>query len=183
MKRKIFNVAFLLMAGGMVLNSCIGSYTLFNKFAKWETRATDSKFLNAIIGVLLLPVNGVCLFVDAFILNTIEFWTGSNPMAQNIGKTQRVMGGDGLYYAVKTLKNGYEITKPDGQVVNFTYNEKENAWYMVADGKITQLFRFNGDGTIQANLQNGRTLHVTPDAQGLYDVRMAVNNGLYFAAR
>ena len=112
-------------------------------------------------------------------LNTIEFWTGTHPVASNIGKTQNIMGEDGLIYAVKTLKNGYEITKPDGQVVMFTYNKKENAWYM--DG--TQLVKFNDNGTVQANLMNGKTITVTQDAQGLYEARMAAGNGYFFAAR
>ena len=29
----------------------------------------------------IVPVYGICVFVDAVILNSIDFWTGSNPFA------------------------------------------------------------------------------------------------------
>ena len=70
---------------------------------------TSSKFVNAIVGFILVPIVGsICQLVDILVLNTIEFWSGSNPVQANIGKTQQVLGQDGRYYAVTTLKNGYE---------------------------------------------------------------------------
>ena len=45
-----------------------------------------------------------------------------------IGKTQEVMGSDGRLYAVKTLKNGYEITNPEGEKMTLTYNKKTKTW-------------------------------------------------------
>ena len=179
MKKNVLSLAALALAGSMTFSSCIGSYGLLNKFCSWEMNATGNHFFNGILGIILLPVAGICGAVDTIVLNTIEFWTGTHPVASNIGKTQNIMGEDGLMYAVKTLKNGYEITKPDGQVVMFTYNKKENAWYM--DG--TQLVKFNENGTVQANLMNGKTITVTQDAQGLYEARMAAGNGYFFAAR
>ena len=179
MKKNVLSLAALALAGSMTFSSCIGSYGLLNKFCSWEMNATGNHFVNGILGIILLPVAGICGAVDTIVLNTIEFWTGTHPVASNIGKTQNIMGEDGLMYAVKTLKNGYEITKPDGQVVMFTYNKKENAWYM--DG--TQLVKFNENGTVQANLMNGKTITVTQDAQGPYEARMAAGNGYFFAAR
>ena len=179
MKKNAFSLAALALAGSMMFSSCIGSYGLLNMFCSWEMNATGNHFVNGILGIILLPVAGICGAVDTIVLNTIEFWTGTHPVASNIGKTQNIMGEDGLIYAVKTLKNGYEITKPDGQVVMFTYNKKENAWYMNG----TQMVKFNNDGTVQANLMNGKTITVSQDAQGLYEARMAAGNGYFFAAR
>ena len=184
MKKKVFSLAILALSGTMMLNSCIGSYALFNKFVSWETRATNSKFVNAILGFIITPVAGpICLLVDAFVLNTIEFWSGDNPMASNVGKTQQIMGQDGLIYAVKTLKNGYEVTRPNGQVVVFTYNKKQKAWYMEAEGQQTQLFSFNANGTITAAITPDKTITVTPDEQGLFEARMAAGDGHFFAFR
>lgn len=179
MKKNLFNVAVLALAGSITFSSCIGSFGLLNKFCQWEMNATGNHFVNGILGIILLPVAGICSTVDVIVLNTIEFWTGENPIASNVGKTQNIMGSDGIMYAVKTLKNGYEITKPNGEVVMFTYDKKQNAWYMNG----SELIRFNEDGTIQANLQDGRTINVTADEQGLYETRMAVNGGQFFALR
>ena len=105
-----------LLAGSMMFSSCIGSFSLFNQYAAWQKDMTSNKFINAIVGFVLMPiVGGVALTVDAVVLNTIEFWTGENPVAQNVGKTQMIKGDDGLLYAVKTLRKGYEIKAPNGQ--------------------------------------------------------------------
>ena len=105
----------LVLAGALLTTSCVGSFRLFNKVASWNKHATDSKFLNEVIFLVISPAYFICGTADVLILNSIEFWSGRNPMASRVGKTQQVLGPDGKYYAVKTLKEGYEITKPDGE--------------------------------------------------------------------
>lgn len=164
------------------MSSCIGSYTLFNKFAKWETHMTNNKFVNAIVGFIITPFVGtVCLVGDSLIFNTIEFWSGNNPLA-DIGKTRTVMGQDGRYYAVTVLKNGYEIKAPTGEVTNLIYNKKDNSWSMEQNGDVKEIFRFNDNGTIMATV-NGQKYNFTLDEAGVYQARMAANNGVYFAMR
>ena len=93
MKKISLSAACVLLAGSFLCSSCIGSFSLFNKYEKWQCNMTSNKYVNGIVGLILQPiVGGVCLFVDAVVLNTIEFWTGSNPMAVN--KVQTVQGAD-----------------------------------------------------------------------------------------
>ena len=103
-------------------------------------------------------------------------------MAKNIGKTKNIKGDDCLMYAVKYLKNGYEITRPNGTVFYLTYNKAENNWYMNENGKENKLIHFNENGTIKAFLNNGMTMDVTPNAAGLYELRQAVAGTSYFMA-
>ena len=181
MKIKHLKVAAIMLAGTLLTSSCVGSFQLFNHLAQWNKRATGSKFLNELIFLIISPVYGICSLADVLVLNTIEFWSGSNPMASNIGKTQQVMGQDGRYYAVTTLKNGYKIKTPDGEIMQFIHDQKTDSWSQIENGKDTKLFRFNQDGTIHTYLPNGGTMDVNQDATGLYQVRMAVNAGTYFA--
>lgn len=153
-----------------------------HKLAQWNKRATDEKFINEIIFIVISPAYLVTGVIDAFIVNTMEFWSGSNPMA-NVGKTREVMGQDGRYYAVTTLRDGYEVKKPDGEKMQFLYDKKTDSWSQVVDGKRTEIFRFNADGTIRACLPGGRHIDVKPDAAGVYQVRTAVNGGTYWAMR
>lgn len=183
MKMKHLSATAMLIAGCMLSSSCVGSFRLFNKLATWNKSATESKFLNEIIFLLISPVYAVCGTVDLLVLNTIEFWTDHNPMASNIGKTQQVKGEDGRYYAVKTLKEGYEITKPDGQVINFVYNKADNSWSKVENGQAKEIFRFNDDGTIKAVLPDGKTMDVALNPAGAYQVRTAMNGGVFWAMR
>jgi len=170
------------MMGSLLYSSCIGSFSLFNSYAKWQRHMTDNKFVNAIVGFILMPiVSPVCLFIDAVVLNTIEFWTGDNPMHASIGKTRQVMGSDGRYYAVTTLKDGYEIKAPTGELSYFKYDKQQNIWSLEQNGKKTELFRFNQDGTITTLADKDMQMTVTPDEAGLYQLRTAVGGGHFFA--
>ncbi len=183
MKIRRFKTVVFAMAGTVIMSSCVGSFGLFNKLAQWNKRATNNKFINELIFLIISPAYGICGAVDALVLNTIEFWTGNNPIANNVGKTTNIKGDDGLIYAVKYLQNGYEITKPDGDVYSFIYDKENNSWSMKKDGVTKEIFRFNGDGTVQANMQNGKKINVTMDQAGLFEVKMAAADGTYMALR
>ena len=180
MKKISFSVVAVLLAGSMVCSSCIGSFSLFNGYEKWQCNMTSNKFVNGIVGLILQPiVGGVCLFADAVVLNTIEFWTGSKPIAMN----QEVMGTDGKLYAVKSTKHGYKITSPTGEVTEFRYDAANNAWSVKKGNLTVDLFRFNADGTIAVNLQNGQTLTVGNDEAGLQLVKEAIAEPAWYYAQ
>ena len=182
MKKVSLKVAVVLLAGSVLCSSCIGSFSLFNKYEKWQCSMTSSKIVNGIVGLILQPiVGGVCLFVDAVVLNTIEFWTGNNPVSAST--IQQVKGQDGRYYAVKTLKDGYEVKSPTGEVTRFIHDVTNDSWSMSQNGVTKEIFRFNADGTIQATLQDGQTFTVGNDEAGLQQVREAVLGDRYFALR
>jgi len=173
-----------LLAGSLMFSSCIGSFSLFNQYAEWQRDMTSNKFINAIVGFVLMPIVGsISLTVDAIVLNTIEFWTGDNPVAQNVGKTQMIMGEDGLLYAVKTLRKGYEITAPNGEVTLLTYDKRNDSWSISQNGMTKEMFRFNEDGkSISVNM-NGEDRNFTLNEQGVSDAKMAATEGLFMAYR
>ena len=174
------NAVIAVSLGAMTLSSCIGSFGLTNKVLDWNKGATDNKFINELIFLVISPAYAVCSVADLFVLNTIEFWTGDKVVA-NVGKTKNVTGKGGRLYAIKTLKNGYEITDPEGEKSYFVFDKKNKSWSYSKDGDIRELFSFNEDGSIQACLPSGEKMNVSADEYGLYQVRMAMNGGLYFA--
>ena len=180
MKKFMVNAVIAVSLGAMTLSSCIGSFGLTNKVLDWNKGATDNKFINELIFLVISPAYAVCSVADLFVLNTIEFWTGDKVVA-NVGKTKNVTGKDGRLYAIKTLKNGYEITDPEGEKSYLVFDKKNKSWSYSKDGDIRELFSFNEDGSIQACLPSGEKMNVSADEYGLYQVRMAMNGGLYFA--
>ena len=73
----------LLCAGAIALTGCYGSYAVFNKVHKWNG-TFGNKWANFCMHVLLwiVPVYELSLLGDALLFNSIEFWSGSNPMAR-----------------------------------------------------------------------------------------------------
>ncbi len=183
MKKISMKVAVCLVAGSFLFSSCfVGSWGLFNKYADWQTHMTSNKFVNAVVGLVLGAIcYPISTLVDALVLNTIEFWSGSNPVQANVGKTQQVMGQDGRYYAVTTLKNGYEVKAPTGEITYFYHNANDNSWSMEQNGVTKELFQFNADGKTIRTTINNQTKDLTLDEAGVYQARMMANDGTFFA--
>jgi hypothetical protein len=86
MKRKSTRWILSIILAVMIatIGGCYGSFNLVRKVHKWNGTFGD-KFVNE-IGFLVLnivPVYGVAAFVDAIVLNSIEFWTGKNPSSSS----------------------------------------------------------------------------------------------------
>lgn len=183
MFKKSLKAFVLFLTATLLFNSCIGSFGLFNKLLSWNQNLTSSKFLNELLFILISPGYAIAGVVDVFVLNTVEFWSGSNPVASNVGKTEQVMGSDGIMYAVTTLEDGYKIAKPDGEEVFFVYDKKDNSWSMKTENEEKKLVKINDDGTVDAILETGNVINVSQNAEGLEIVRGAVTNDFFYAAR
>ena len=161
MKREKLTLVAVLLSGSLLFSSCVGSFGLFNRLSSWN-QSIGSKFVNELVFLAfnIVPVYGVSYLADALVINSIEFWSGSNPMA-NVGDVKKVKGENGNYM-VKTLENGYSITK---------------------EGESAELIKMNNDGTADLFLPNGEKMNVTLDAQGMMAARQATMSNLMFAAR
>ena len=92
MRKTILSVAIVCLLGSTMLTtpSCIGSFSLSNRLLGWNN-TLGNKFLNELVffAFWVLPVYEVCGLADLLVLNSIEFWSGSNPMAKG-ERTMRV---------------------------------------------------------------------------------------------
>ena len=69
-------------AGIMILSvGCTGPFALTKKVHEWQT-SPEEKWVDeaAFLGCVILPVYGISSLADAVIFNSVEFWTGENPM-------------------------------------------------------------------------------------------------------
>lgn len=183
MKRNKFAFAAVVLSGSLLFSSCVGSFGLFNRLSSWNN-TIGNKFVNELVFLAfnIIPVYGVAYLADALVINSIEFWSGSNPMA-NIGDVKKVKGENGNYL-VKTLENGYSITK-EGETasMDLIYNKEANTWNVVANGESAELLKMNNNGTADLFLPNGKTMNVTLDAQGMMAARQITMSNIYYAAR
>ena len=52
---------------------------------------------------------------------------------------------------------------------------------MVQDGKTTKLLKMKGKNVAEIYLKDGGSMDVSLNEQGIYNARMAVNGGMYYA--
>ena len=175
MKKFKVSAMCAVLCGSMMFSSCIGSFALFNKVKDWNESLTDNKFVNELIylAMWVVPVYEISFFVDNVLLNTIEFWTGNNPVA-NAGDVKTVKGEKGEYL-VKTNADGYTITNEAGQEMTLKFDAEAQSWNVMNGNEAIELITINNDGTVNMNLQNGTYMQVTMDAAGMMAARQAAS--------
>lgn len=182
MKKNKMTLVCAVLAGSLLFTSCIGSFKMWNGLKDWNQGVGD-KFVNELVFIALhiVPVYEIAYLADLVVLNTIEFWSGSNPMASN--EVKEIKGENGEYL-VKTNNNGYTITnKDDNQSMDLVYNQETQTWNAVTDTENIELVKINNNGTVSINMQNGTSMTVMPDMQGVAAARAAIGSTSFFAAR
>lgn len=170
--------ATLMVCGAFMCSSCIGSFGLWNKMLNWNQGIGD-KFVNELVFIAfhLIPVYEICYLADTFVLNTVEFWSGSNPVA-SIGEVKQVKGQNGNY-TIETIENGYNITKEgEATAQQLVFNQADNSWNVVVNGESAKLFTMNGNGTASVEMPNGDVQIITLDAQGINQLSQATGIAL-----
>lgn len=81
---------------------CFGKFALTRKLYTWND-GLGNKFVKTLVfwGLHVIPAYPVCASADYLILNVLEFWTGSNPVADNrdIQTREREDGSVEIRYA------------------------------------------------------------------------------------
>lgn len=105
-KIKIAVGAILVAGSSLVFSSCIGSFTLTKRVLEWN-KQVNNKFVNELVffAFWFLPVYEVTALADILVLNSIEFWSGSNPMSASTKAIDTEHGR----YLIKCDGNGYDV--------------------------------------------------------------------------
>jgi Domain of unknown function (DUF3332) len=98
-----------LTAGALVGTSgCFGSFNLTRKVYAFNKTVSKDKFVQELVflGLNVVPIYGIASFVDAVVANTVEFWTGKNPI--EMSSTIRLDSATRVQ-RVGVVKNGVRI--------------------------------------------------------------------------
>ncbi|MGF1719170.1 DUF3332 domain-containing protein [Vibrio kyushuensis] len=71
-------IALTLLA--TALTGCVGSNAVTEKVVTFNVEVVDNRYARAGVNLLLAPVYGVTTAVDYVVFNSLEFWTGKNPL-------------------------------------------------------------------------------------------------------
>lgn len=170
--KKTFKLTALLLVATIMFSSCIGSFRLTNKLKDWN-ESVGSKWVNELVflAMHIVPVYEVAIFVDAVVLNSVEFWTGKKASV----KVQVVQNSQGQDVEITAMENGYLLSCGD-QSMNLLFDEETQVWSAEYNNQTTQLVRLVDANNAQLFLMNGDVMDITLDAQGVEMARMYMNN-------
>ncbi len=114
MKRGLKSLVCLMLVASMCTASfgCYGSFNLVKKVYKFNGTVGD-KWVNELVFLVMnvVPVYGVSVFIDAVVLNTIEFWSGTNPVMAEGAQPSTMKGDDGSTITFNSRDKVMEITR------------------------------------------------------------------------
>ncbi|NDW19155.1 DUF3332 domain-containing protein [Dysgonomonas sp. 216] len=179
-KNVLIMSAVVALSSSIMFSSCIGSFSLSNKILAWN-KTVDNKFVNELVFVALniVPVYPLSMVADLLVINSIEFWTGDNPIEAGIVK--EVKGENGIY-TVETLENGYQIQNEAGEAVELIYNKEDNTWSVVQNEESTKLIKIVDENEAIVYMPNGSEQTVELSNAGMMAFRQ-IANSTYLATR
>lgn len=135
------------------MTSCMGKFALTRNLYAWNDQVSN-KFVNEIVFVAfwILPVYEVCGLADLLVLNTIEFWSGDNPMTAST----KTIDTDHGRYLVKCDGKGYDITlESTGESFRLDFAQESKTWSVQTNGKEFPLITFVDDFHVSVPLSDG----------------------------
>jgi len=126
---------------------CYGSFSLTKKLYDFNGNIAGTE-INSLIMIVASPVYGLATFADAVIFNTLEYWTGSSPVALEEDATEeKIISLDGELYRLKATKNkiSAERLTGDNREVALIFQEEDQSWIMQTPEKTTRIARVKGD--------------------------------------
>jgi hypothetical protein len=107
-----------------VTTACYGPFNLTRNVYNWNSNIKGSSEVNekwmkefVFFGMIIIPVYMFSALLDAFIFNSIQFWSGSNPVKANDA------GGDGATRVVRLGGITVTMTESDrGTTVTYERN-------------------------------------------------------------
>lgn len=172
-KFKISVVAVLLACGSMLFSSCIGSFSLTNSVLKWNN-SVGAKAVNELVFVAfwILPVYEVTAIADLLILNSIEFWTGDNPLSAST----KVIDTEQGRYLVACDGKGYTVThEATGREMRLDFEAETRTWSFNKDGESYPFMTFVDHTHVKMIMPDGDFLLVELSEAGVMAYQQAVS--------
>ncbi len=122
---RVIAVTILTAFVPLTTTACFGTFPVARKVYRWNAGVHGDKWVRWLVFLVIniVPVYACAAIFDMVFSNSVEFWTGSNPMAAVPGSTKFVEGPNGER-AVMTLREDRAIDvyvtvpgKPDQHLV------------------------------------------------------------------
>jgi len=151
-------VAVMISTMALMSVGCYGSFNLTKKVYNWNGSLGNKWVVEVVfLACYVVPVYGIAGFIDTVILNSIEFWTGSNPVAS------KVSSDDGTTVSFNQEKNEMTISYA-GKSFTISREDGKSA-VKDAEGKILAYAVSDANGNMNIVDVNGNVLSSYSNAE------------------
>ncbi|MGI6197735.1 MAG: DUF3332 domain-containing protein [Candidatus Cloacimonadaceae bacterium] len=140
--------SFLMMS----MFGCYGSFTFTKKLYEFNGSVSGNKFVNNLVFWLLgiAQIYSFTAVADVAVLNLIEFWTGSNPMAMADGvENIQYVTIDGSEFKLLMSNDTLSIETMSGAnkgaIVELNYDAASQSWYLQQQNGSVKVATMHGD--------------------------------------
>jgi hypothetical protein len=166
MKKGTMALTLAFAIGLTSFQGCIGNFVVTKKILNWNQRLS-SKWVNELVFLLMviIPVYGVAVLIDGIVLNSIEFWTGSNPLAMKAGEVEtKYVSKDGVKYKIEVSQNRYHFIQLEGPKMgdsaDLIYNPETKIWSISNGRVIKKMAQFLENKDVKIYKKDGSTVIV-----------------------
>lgn len=141
-----------LMVVGFFVSGCTGSFNVTRNIYKIH-RSQENKWVDEVIflAFAIIPVYGIGILADGVIFNSIEFWSGENPITASksdylnddiviersaVGAVAKDKSGMVLYTSTKDANGGVAVYDANEKLVRYFSPEE------VKSKKVPRVFHF-----------------------------------------
>lgn len=165
--------------------ACFGSFNLTRKLWGFNDTVSDSKWIKWLLflGLTIVPVYSIAALVDALVLNSVEFWSGKNPVAANeVREDTRVVEGKTVHTVMTARHLRIEIAEPGKDLQIFEVSASDDGAVATdGSGKILSRLSAGDDGQVVVSDGDGRELFHR-SASEVQEIASAVTAGAPFLA-
>lgn len=110
MLRRLIAIAMLGAFVPLTTTACFGTFPTARKVYRWNANVHSDKWVRWLVflAINIVPVYFSAAVFDMIFSNSVEFWTGTNPMAAVPGTTRTVLGPNGER-ATLTVANDHAL--------------------------------------------------------------------------
>jgi len=95
----------------VVSTGCFGGFQLTRKVYAFNREVSPDKWIRELVflAMAIVPVYGAATFLDAVVFNSVEFWTGSNPVLAKNGSSRKITTADGTAILTRTSADTLDV--------------------------------------------------------------------------
>ncbi|PKQ64396.1 hypothetical protein BZG02_06165 [Labilibaculum filiforme] len=179
-KVNVFLLACFFLVLSIGQSGCYGPFRLTKNLHEWNGTVGD-KFINALVffAFIVIPVYEVAVFVDGVVLNTIEFWTGDNPVSMGENdKDVQIVKKDGNKYRITATQNKFHIEQLQGSnkgdTAELIFDPANKTWSLKDGNKdLQKLVNLNEEANlIQVYKPNGQIVTFDQNTNDLASIKL-----------